>query len=776
MGDSVSRPARLVAVLLVVSAAFGASASVTFDDSAAGAMSLENDHYRFVFSKSNGAILSVVDRASGLEVSPGSLNGCLWGVSTPPSTYTGGCSPGQAFAYTWSAEARELSMTWRPASGSGLEARVVVTASDESLLDMRLALSGSHPERLDYVLFPSEVLFREAGVRQVLLPILPGITLERGFFAENRSYTAKYPGEGMFADFFALDSDSGRFAIYVLRDEGVRPSILGVVHDSESQEDRAYYSHAFAVRLQPGREWSSPVVRWRVGASFMEAARAFRRDSGIEALPSLERRLGSLFPRIVRAPFLKIDMEVMRQPFADYERLLDELPVPSVLHWVGFGARGFDEDYPDFLPPHPEHGTTEEFAALFRKARAMGHLNMPYTNPTWWDDESPTMRSLPAGLAVPDIAVLDDDGRARYETFGPRGGYAMSPWHPFVRQRADESVVEMTRDVPSDLLFQDQIGARPWIFDGNPSSPSPSAFIDGWIAHVARHPGVLLGTEQGFDALLPHEVAFFGSVPGEDDSWSDERFGPGNWAPWPFVPVVARDKVLLYPHNMGANPAVEATFRLNVAFGQMMMHTLHNPAATIFDAGPGGGLDSDALRTVVALQRDVIARIGTEPIEAFDRIAPKVTRTRFRTMEVVVNHDLNSQFEHDGHIILPGGFLVRSDDRRLTAGVVDRWASVPLTPGRHLVVETRGEAGLVIRKPSGGATQIVVNPLPSWSESTPIEARAVDVRGKVIRTVPSTRTPYGILFFYSNAIDDRLVDHYEIIDPTRSPRTRGARR
>jgi hypothetical protein len=766
----------LWATVLTLTMGAGLQASVTFDETDPALIAVSNDDYRFVFAKSNGSLLSVVDRSSGRELSSGSRGGCFWGASTPPASYVGGCSPGFTFSWAWDPGVPALTLLWRPADGaSGLTARATVTPSAGNWLDMKLELSGSFSSRLDYILFPSDVLFSEAEVERVLLPILPGITLNRGFFEQKRSYTAKYPGEGMFSDFVAVALTSGSFSTYVLGAGRVHPSILGVVPDGPGG-GHAYVSRAFAARLSPGSTWTSPTVRWRIGGSFLEDARAFRADSGIGALPSLRSRLGGYFETLIRAPFLKIDMEVMRRPFGDYATLIRELPVPSVLHWVGYGARGFDEDYPDFLPPHPAHGTTEEFAALFHQARAMGHVNMPYTNPTWWDDEGPTLRSLPGSLSVADISVLDDSGAARYETFGPKGGFAVSPWHPFVRQRADESVVEMTRDVPSDLLFQDQIGARPWIFDANPASPSPVAYIEGWVDHVARQGSVLLGTEQGFDALLPHEVAFFGSVPGEDDAWSDERFGPGNWEPWPFVPVVAGDKVLLYPHNMGANPPVDSTFRLNLAFGQMMMHTLHNPAADIFQPGQGGGLDDEAFRIVSTLQRRVIARLVTEGIDEFAWIAPKVSRTRFGPVEVIVNFDLRSSFDAGGAEVLPGGFIVRSDDGSLTAGVFERRGGIPLAPGRHWIVEEREAGRIRVAQPAGSDSPIVVAPLAGWDQGAPLEVRARDVRGDVIATVPSTWTPYGLLFRYETWIGQRMVDHYEIVDPAAPARRRGTRR
>jgi hypothetical protein len=109
------------------------------------------------------------------------------------------------------------------------------------------------------------------------------------------------------------------------------------------------------------------------------------------------------------------------------------------------------------------------------------------TNPTWWDDESPTLQDLPAPLTVADVAVLDDRGVPVYEHYGAHGGYVVSPHAPFVRQRLGQLVEQMTVDVPGDVLFEDQIGARPWPFDHNPSSPHPMAYIEGWLEHTRTY-------------------------------------------------------------------------------------------------------------------------------------------------------------------------------------------------------------------------------------------------------------------------------------------------
>jgi len=52
---------------------------------------------------------------------------------------------------------------------------------------------------------------------------------------------------------------------------------------------------------------------------------------------------------------------------------------------------------------------------MFREARMSGLLVMPYTNPTWWDDESPTLQNLPPDTVSTDVAVVDNQGVPLYE-------------------------------------------------------------------------------------------------------------------------------------------------------------------------------------------------------------------------------------------------------------------------------------------------------------------------------------------------------------------------
>ena len=85
---------------------------------------------------------------------------------------------------------------------------------------------------------------------------------------------------------------------------------------------------------------------------------------------------------------------------------------------------------------------------------------MPYINPTWWDDESPTLQNLEPPLTIAAIAVLNKQATPLYEYYGSKGGYVVSPYPSFVQQRLDQLMHDMKEAIPSDLIHEDQVGGR----------------------------------------------------------------------------------------------------------------------------------------------------------------------------------------------------------------------------------------------------------------------------------------------------------------------------
>lgn len=760
--------------LLLPPAASAEPESIYFDDSQPDLIILGNTgYYEIGFHKANGAIAYITDKRGGTgSVTAGSRYQCLWGAvfEEPTPTFVGGCHYDAAgpnrFSYTWSAGTKTLTFTYTPALGAPqrVPATVTVKPSEGPWLDMQLTLENRWGYVLDWVLFPCDTVFVEAEIQEALLPILPGVMLTPQFFAENRTYTVAYPGyPGLFADFVWLTTDAGRVAIYSLYGQGpIRPVYLGFVHDEEYLADSTFYYHTFAGRVANGGAFTTPSIRIRVGDDAMGAIQAYRGDNGIGSYRSLRQKLGTRYEQLVAAPLYKADTRQLGVPFNAYTMILNRLPTPGILHPVAFQPGGHDENYPDFLPPAAAWGTTADMAAMFRQAQSRGMLVMPYTNPTWWDDESPTLRNLPSPLTINDLAALDRSGNPVYEYYGTHGGYVMSPYPAFVRNRLDRLVRDMTTAVPSDLLFEDQIGARPWLFDHNASSPSLLAYMDGWLAHTRTYSGTLLMTELGFDRLAETEVGFHGSVllP-EVTGFTAGWWGTGTWRPYPFATAMARDKVLFYQHDLAPETMTtkKATLTWNLAMGYMLSYDL---VASEY----GGGLDSDWLGLVSAFQKWVLAAYADQRITGYTQEESTLTRTDFETCRVYANWSSSYRHIIGAHIIARNGSLVTCNGGDLVAGVFNgQYNNAELSPGDHYLIESRGVWGTIVRQPIGADTDLTVAPLPAWQGRGPTKALAVNAAGQVVGSVPVTVGPNGLSFRYSRTLSGQPVEAYWLPNP-----------
>ena len=743
---------------------------ITFDDSDPDLILLGNTTYEVGFRKSNGAVAYVTDESTGRDVTLGSRYECLWGAVFPNGTpdYVGGCSyhaewPNQ-FNYAWSASTDTLTLHYTPdpAAAQQVTATAAVTASDRHWFEMRLDLENDWGDRLDYVLFPSDLVFVEDHIEEALLPILPGVVFEPAFFEQNRSYTAKYPGyPGLFADYASIASGDGDIAIYTLYDQGpIRPLVLGFIHDDDYVPDTSYYYHTFGAGIDDGQAWTTPRVRVHVSQSHRHTIDAYRWENGVQGFPSLTEKLGLRYDHVVQSPLFKADAVQLGIPFSDYGAMLSQVPTPGILHPVAFQPGGHDENYPDFLTPDRRWGDTADFAAMVRDAQERGLLVMPYTNPTWWDDESPTLQD-PA-VVITDVAALDDQGHPVYEWYDIHGGYVMCPHSPFVKQRLQQLVISMTEDLPSDMLFEDQIGARPWLFDNNRSSPYRMAYVAGWLEHTQAYSDALLMTELGFDRLTETEVGFHGSVLlperlGLTASW----WGTDTWHPYPLAPMMARDKVLFYQHDLAPETFTtdKATLTWNLAFGYLLSYDL---VASDF----GGGLDSEWLGLVSVFQKHALADYADERVTDFTNLEEEVTQTSFEHYAVVANWDEGSPYTVGEHTLAPSGVLLASEDGRLTAGVFTRFNDAPLSAGDHYLIERRHGMDIRVYQPLGADTELTIDPLRGWAADDSIAVWAYDAEGHVIGGVPVTVTAQGITFTYRQQVAGQSVGYCRIFRST----------
>ena len=130
------------------------------------------------------------------------------------------------------------------------------------------------------------------------------------------------------------------------------------------------------------------------------------------------------------------------------------------------------------------------------------------------------------------------------------------------------------RGLPPQALFEDQIGARPWLRDAGPRRGGPAVYTEHWVNRTAEahRRGMVIWTEQGFDLLAATESAFCGSVL--------ETYAEGASGPWwinssyafPMSAMVFRHSVLINQHNLAPETFVYslATLTFNMAHGYQL--------------------------------------------------------------------------------------------------------------------------------------------------------------------------------------------------------------
>jgi hypothetical protein len=639
--------------------------------------------YRLSLSKENGALLELVDRKTGARLVRGQ-GGCGWVVTFSSSDAFGGCSFGRTgenrFSYHWNQALATLTLRYEGSPGfERAEATVTLTAG-RNYLDLRLTLSTQIEQPVGAVFFPADLIANATAVQGVYTPtFLPGVRLLPAFFKSPHRNVERYPSRWAFADFLAADIGRGHFALYSVNPapSPIAPVDVGVVHNAAPEAcsgDTFCLTHAFQTWLVPGSEWSSPRVRLRVGGSVEQSILAYRSNNGIDAYPSLASKLGARLDVLARAPLIKADLWKGLPRFSEWGPFLRRLPSPALLHPVAFQARGHDEDYPDFLPPDPVWGTSADLDGALDVARSLGHLIMPYLNVSWWDTQAPTVRALPPPLTATDIAMQTPSGRAITEQFGPKDGYVVSPFVPYVRERMERLMEEWRTDMPAECLFFDQVGARPWRRDFNPAAPSPLAYQDGWLEAFAPYRDRCLMAEDGWDRLADSFVGFHGGFLQMERQfkWPDVHWGPDGWELYPLALWLLHDKVLLYQHDlydevMTDDPEV-LTFSL--AFGLVLSYSWNEESRT---------LDNRWLGIVGDVQKALGPHYAGKELTAYRRLADEVTETEFGDYSVVANWSRTTAFDLDGYRIAPLGFLARGGDGRLLAGTFgDTWTGVTI--------------------------------------------------------------------------------------------------
>ncbi len=338
-------------------------------------------------------------------------------------------------------------------------------------------------------------------------------------------------------------------------------------------ENGGYVDRAFLAYVNKGESFKAPNVKILFGKGEIESAKSFCQDNKV--LKKLEQKM----PQKFFGKFKKsVMMKVNDSNTKDAMQTVAALDFPMVVHVSGYLRGGFDKQYPDHYPPRASYGTNEEYLAFIEFCKSKGHLYMPYTNNTWWCDspKGPTFEAK--GRAA---LSLDENGKEIFEKYGTAEGWTTCMWQKDVRDANDKLLKESLVDYKSDIVFQDQSGARAFRYDYNKAAPTPSAYSEGFISTVMRDSKkAYLSTEDGWWGICDGEIQFCGM------SFSFMQQGKWYKCIWDTFPkdsftlgnltgAFFHDKVSLTHHDLGTDVNTPRKLVYTVAYGYSMVNQLY---------------------------------------------------------------------------------------------------------------------------------------------------------------------------------------------------------
>jgi len=633
------------------------------------AIILSGNRYRIAFSAENGSILSLTQTNHQGSILQSGEQG-LWQVRFRDGTRIAAAdfSPGsQGRSFHCDLKANVLHMIF-------YSEEIVVTVKIKGLADGVEFAGGVRPNKrivLDFAL-PARLRFDPDQLERFICPmngnLSVGTAFKSGFFKRQpsgRYFSCSTPYPDGFADFFHLDTRAGSASIYGVRPQRWPPwegtknkqAIFVPGHLACGGDERGgYCDRPFGTYVALCETWRSPTVKLIVGPSAPASLLRYCKDNRIR------RRLEDKMSQEMLAKFKNSVLVYYGGNCKEKIEGLDLLPVPAQVHFADYLKGGFDKQYPDHLPPRPDFGTPEEFRAFLRRCRELGHLVMPYTNPTWWCDH-PRGPTFEREGEAPLLKTLD--GGLSHEQYADNDGFTICHWHPAVQAANRKTRRQFTEEYPVDSLFQDQCGARSWLYDMNPASPAPYAYADGLISMVAEDSRTIpLSTESGWDRIVNYETQLCGMswaiVPTENGpSWRrlmKEDYPPETWEVFPLAQYIAHDKTAMLYHDLGQFVTNREVLAWTLGLGFCMSYRVW--AASLKEDGP-----REWLRWLDRLQKSVCARYVGKPVKSFEHDrGPKpsleddgILRASYGPVKVIANLGPRSRSE-GGHALPPFGF------------------------------------------------------------------------------------------------------------------------
>lgn len=731
-------------------------AQVGFAEDQADRVSVFNSgYYEVAFRKTDGRILFLFDKTTQQEVSPGNIFG-PWVIRFADGAWLDGANfspsnPARTFSYVWDDQAQTLTFYYTATGAQACQIVIEIRPTPGAELDSTLTITNNSQSNIELLAYPVNLTFRRDQIDGVYVPYMEGMKLLPGFFA-GYEFGSRYPGQ-MFADFSYTDLSVGAFAVYFVHDlqSPIIPGDWLLLRDDAFAGGVHKYHHDFTLNVAPGQQWSTPTMVISIGASLDEAMAAYWTRNGHDQMPSLLDKLGdSLFQKLSAALLLKHDFLQGSWTFASFQSFAQTLPANNLLHLVAFWPNGFDENYPDYLPPNPALGGQSDFESMVSALRSSGHLVMPYTNPTWWDDQSPTLASLGT-----QIVATDRNGDLISETYGQtHHGYVVSPHAAQVIARQDQTRDEFTNTVACDLLFEDQIGARAAPkYDGHPQAPDPTQYTQG-LVDVAQRSATWLPimTEGGFDRLAWFESGFCNSHTIGWHGWPSSTYES-----YPMAPLWAHENLYFSAHNLAGSVMTVDLKMLTyyVSMGYALSYDLATP-------------DMDWLNVIDQYQKHFVSRLMGTRMTAFEILSPSGhNRTDFEDGTQITANLTPTLRTLDNHVIAADGFVAIANGQ-VQAGVLTTLNGQLLSGSLpHYLIFEREAFRIRIHQPRGDDGVVSILRPSGWIDDDRIHLAAFDALGQSVAQ-PIIIQPATLAFDYLGVVSATDVEYFEAIYCTRT--------
>lgn len=727
--------------------------SILFDDSSGDSIIINNGtSYELAFLKSNGTFLYLRALPGGDTLIHEQL---LWEVAfrenEPRNSHYYNVIYPNRFEYSWNDTSHILSMHFipDPLDTKRIEALVTIDVNSGTWFDMQISITNEFNDNIITVSFPCELPVMLGDEDEVILPAAhPGILVKEPFFTNTENYFYYYP-DVFHADYISVYSSGNYFSLYTLRDSvEILNTEIGLRYVEGSPEANYTLPHSYRPYIKTDSTWTSPLTRCRVNEPPLATLEACRKDNGIERFPSLKSKLGPTFEHVSQSvnytyPFTQNPPFCTFQNFASY---MTRYPSPGIVLLSMYYTGGFHGHHPDYLPPDPQTGTTEEFKTMVEELREINMLSMPFTLPVWWHEHSPTLEAYGIGN-ISEIARIKHTGDPAYHGYYSSWledpwdyGYYMSPASPFVKERYKQIHTDIFESYGCDFIYEDVLGCPGGVFDFNASASSPSDFLDNWFELSREESHYPILAENAFDRMAEFLV---GSMASHAQGFQI----------YPTAPLLYNDKMMTLNYW---NP----TTRID----KLSYHLCYSYPMSMVVSDYYGANEPFWIPIIHDFQVHVMSRILGKQM-TFYADSLNLREAVYEDMRIRWNTDDQASAKLDKHLVTANGVLVTSEEGDLTAGIFNSYNDAMLQSGEHFLIEKRGNDTIMVKHPGGDDTPVSIQILDTWPDTTHVQVRAELENGLV--TIPSSIKTDLVQFELNRSVNgDSIQAYYIVYDST----------